>query len=94
MMASLQASLRGQTLLGADDLAGVVARVNRLLYEVSSANRYATFFFARYSPATRQLSYVNAGHNPPMLLRGRSRDSKLAHLDVGGAVGKSEERGI
>jgi phosphoserine phosphatase RsbU/P len=86
MMASLQASLRGQTLLGADDLAGVVARVNRLLYEVSSVNRYATFFFARYSPATRQLSYVNAGHNPPMLLRGRSQDCKLARLDLGGAV--------
>jgi phosphoserine phosphatase RsbU/P len=43
--------------------------VNRLVYEASSANRYATFFYAQYDPATRQLAYVNAGHNPPLLLR-------------------------
>ncbi len=69
MMASLQASLRGQALVAPDDLAKVVANVNRLVYEASSANRYATFFYAQYDPATRQLTYVNAGHNPPLLLR-------------------------
>jgi len=70
-------------LLGADDLAGVVARVNRLLYEVSSANRYATFFFARYSPATRQLSYVNAGHNPPLVLPAEAGLPAQASLNPG-----------
>jgi sigma-B regulation protein RsbU (phosphoserine phosphatase) len=40
-----------------------------LLYDSSDSNRYATFFFAEYDPATRQLTYVNAGHNAPVILR-------------------------
>jgi sigma-B regulation protein RsbU (phosphoserine phosphatase) len=86
MMASLQASLRGQTMTGPDDLAGVVGRVNRLVYDVSSPERYATFFFARYDPRTRKLTYVNAGHNPPMLLRRRDGQWQLQRLEQGGTV--------
>ncbi len=69
MMASLQASLRGQALHYKNDLAELMKQVNTLVYEASTSNRYATFFYAQYSPATRSLSYVNAGHNPPFLLR-------------------------
>lgn len=69
MMASLQACLRGQALAAPEDLAKVVANVNRLVYEASAANRYATFFYAQYEAATRTLTYVNAGHNPPVVLR-------------------------
>ena len=43
--------------------------MNRLVYESSAANRYATFFFAAYDPRTRRLDCVNAGHNPPAVLR-------------------------
>ncbi|MDX6462503.1 MAG: phosphoserine phosphatase RsbU/P, partial [Acidobacteriaceae bacterium] len=68
LMASLRASLRGQTLTGFD-LAHLVRNVNLLLYDSSDSNRYATFFFAHYDPATRQLTYVNAGHNAPVILR-------------------------
>jgi sigma-B regulation protein RsbU (phosphoserine phosphatase) len=68
LMASLRASLRGQTLTGFD-LAHLVRNVNLLLYDSSDSNRYATFFFAHYDPATRQLTYVNAGHNAPIILR-------------------------
>jgi sigma-B regulation protein RsbU (phosphoserine phosphatase) len=68
LMASLRASLRGQTLTGFD-LAHLVHNVNLLLYDSSDSNRYATFFFAEYDPATRQLTYVNAGHNAPVILR-------------------------
>ncbi len=46
MMASLQASLRGQIMLAPCNLAELMSRVNRLVYEASWANRYATFFFA------------------------------------------------
>jgi len=69
MMASLQACLRGQALAASSDLALVVSNINHLVYEASSSNRYATFFYAEYDPSQRQLNYVNAGHNPPMLLR-------------------------
>jgi len=69
MMATLQACLRGQALVASNNLALVVSNINHLVYEASSPNRYATFFYAEYDPLKQQLQYVNAGHNPPMLLR-------------------------
>jgi len=86
LMASLQASLRSQAAGVGDDLAGLIRNVNRLVYEASSSNRYATFFYAVYNPADRRLTYVNAGHNPPMLFRQRGNELELIRLEVGGTV--------
>jgi sigma-B regulation protein RsbU (phosphoserine phosphatase) len=85
-MASLQASLRGEASRMTDDLAALVSNVNRLVYEASSANRYATFFYGQYNPASRQLTYVNAGHNPPMLFHHRANVWQLSRLETGGTV--------
>ena len=70
LMANLQASLRSQCALAVDDLPQLLSSVNRLFYESTPANRYATLFFAVYASDTRKLSYVNCGHNRPLLLRG------------------------
>lgn len=86
MMASLQASLRSEATRAPDDLAAAVANINRLVYEASSANRYATFFYGQYDPATRRFHYVNAGHNPPMLFHCNDGQWSVARLDVGGTV--------
>ncbi|MGH9584470.1 MAG: PP2C family protein-serine/threonine phosphatase, partial [Bryobacteraceae bacterium] len=94
LMASLRASLRGMTLYGSDDLAALMQKVNRLVYEASAANRYATFFFAVYDTASRELRYVNAGHNPPVLLRPVGQTiavcglpvSNVMRLEIGGPV--------
>lgn len=83
MMASLQASLRGQSIHFGDDLAGLMTQINGLLYEASTSNRYATFFYSQYDPATHRLAYVNAGHNPPFLIRSNGDVEKL---EAGGAV--------
>lgn len=83
LMAGLRASLRGQTIQGITDLAALMANVNKLVYESSSSNRYATFFYAQYDPATRSMTYVNAGHNPPLLFR-KSRE--VVRLATGGPV--------
>jgi sigma-B regulation protein RsbU (phosphoserine phosphatase) len=83
LMASLQASLRGQATFGAIDLAELMARVNRLLCDSSTANRYATFFYGEYTPTTGAFDYVNAGHNAPMLLRA---DGSVERLEQGGPV--------
>jgi len=82
LMASLQASVRGQSLRGESDLALLISNVNALIYEASASSRYATLFYAELDPATRRLDYVNAGHNPPLLVRGE----KAIHLDTGGTV--------
>ena len=86
MMASLQASLRGQTLHSGDDLANLMSHVNGLLYEASTTNRYATFFYAQYDSKSRKLDYVNAGHNPPFLLRRGYGDVEVQKLETGGPV--------
>ena len=87
LMATLRAFLRGQTVRGQADLAGLIADLSGLVYESSAPNRYATFFYAEYDPASRRLVYVNAGHNPPMLLRGGSHgEARVERLDAGGPV--------
>jgi sigma-B regulation protein RsbU (phosphoserine phosphatase) len=82
LMASLRASLRGMTMDGPADLARLISRVNRLVFESSADNRYATFFFGIYQPVNRLLRYVNAGHNPPYVIRG----SEIHALEGGGPV--------
>jgi sigma-B regulation protein RsbU (phosphoserine phosphatase) len=86
MMASLQASLRGEATRAPENLATAIANINRLLYDSSASNRYATFFYGQYDPTTGRLDYVNAGHNPPMLFRCRQGCWEVTRLEVGGTV--------
>jgi phosphoserine phosphatase RsbU/P len=86
MMAALEASLRGQATLAGDNLAPLIGRVNRLVYEASSANRYATFFYGQYDPKSLEITYVNAGHNPPAILRKTEAAWEVVRLETGGAV--------
>lgn len=73
LMASLRAGLRIAARMDAAsrerDLTGLMSQVNRLVFDSSESNRYATFFFAELDPETRLLTYINAGHNPPVVLR-------------------------
>jgi sigma-B regulation protein RsbU (phosphoserine phosphatase) len=82
LMASLRASLRGVTLDNPRDFANLMHKVNRLVYEASASNRYATFFFAAFDPKTRRLECVNAGHNPPVVLR----NGEVIRLEADGPV--------
>ncbi|MHB8302540.1 MAG: SpoIIE family protein phosphatase [Acidobacteriaceae bacterium] len=86
LMSSLRASLRGMTLDAPHDLAAMMEKVNRLVYEASATNRYATFFFATYCAATHDLVYVNAGHNAPFLVRRVDDQFQILRLEVGGPV--------
>ncbi len=69
LMANLQANLRSQYALALDDIPQLLTSVNRLFYENTTDNSYATLFFGDYDDATRRLRYVNCGHLPPLLLR-------------------------
>jgi len=80
IMASLQASLRAQASHPHLDLSALVSNVNRLVHESSPANFFASLFYAEYEPSTRMLRYVNAGHNPPVVLRPRGRSCEMFHL--------------
>src|SRR5438552_8564318 len=67
IMSSLQAALRVAAPLE-DDLPQLVRRLNALVYRNTQAKKYVTFFFARYTPSTGALRYVNAGHNPAFVV--------------------------
>ena len=67
LMSTLQSSFLGVSSTD-QDLARVCSRVNRFLVERTTPERYATFFVGRLTEDA-YLAYVNAGHNPPYLLR-------------------------
>lgn len=85
LMATIRGYLHSQTLHPSTDLAVMMTALNRLVYESSAPNRYATFFYGQYDAGTRQLRYVNAGHHPPLIVR----DGQIvASLETGGpAIG-------
>ena len=91
LMAAIQASLRAQFYDGRSGAAAstatistaeIVERLNRQLLDSTTAEKYATFFYAIYDPRTRTLTYTNAGHLAPALFRGR----QIFRLDAGGTV--------
>lgn len=67
LMSTLQSAFLGISSSG-DDLARVCERLNKFLNARTSPERYATFFVGRLTDDA-YLAYVNAGHNPPYLLR-------------------------
>src|SRR5262249_22241713 len=85
MMASLEASLRALAPVVQDPV-DLMERVNSLVCQASTSNRYATLFYADYRPASRRLDYVNAGHNPPVVLRSSGGACQVLRLETGGSV--------
>jgi len=93
IMAAVQASLRVLSSEGNISLPRLAARLNQFLYQSTPANKYATFFYAQLDAERRELRYVNAGHNPPYLVRAsQSQGSddaaalEIHELSAGGAV--------
>ena len=82
MISNVQSSLRTASLWSGDDGVAVLSAVNRQVHASALSARYATLFYGVFDGATRMLHYVNAGHNPPMLLRG---DGSTVWLETGGA---------
>jgi phosphoserine phosphatase RsbU/P len=85
-MASLQASLRAEAMRAGDDIAGLIGRVNNMVYDASTEDRYATLFYAQYDANSHWLTYVNAGHCPPILLRSAAAGHAVERLDKAGGT--------
>ncbi|HKR12384.1 MAG TPA: SpoIIE family protein phosphatase [Pyrinomonadaceae bacterium] len=85
LMSTVQASLRCQFTSGDKSLPEVVSSINSLLQRSTTEGSYATFFLAKFDRDTRQLTCVNAGHNPP-LLAGSTDDTRVRFLTIGGPI--------
>lgn len=78
MMSNLQAGVK---VTAADWLkpSDLCRRVNALACRNGAVDKFISFFYALYEPATRALDYCNAGHNPPMLVR---KSGEIVILDT------------
>ncbi len=82
LMSNLQASLR--MLVPMDlPLQEATAHINRVICENTGYDKFITYFHGIYCGPERSLNYVNAGHNPPMLIR---TDGSMEELKAGGLL--------
>ena len=89
LMSTVQATLRSLTARNGSpasyDLSSIVSKLNRLLFNTTNGEHYVTFFYATFDQATQRLTYVNAGHNPPLYLQADS-NLQVRELTSGGLV--------
>lgn len=71
LMANFQATVRTLYNFQRLDLEELVTELNRKVFTSANGEKFITFFIAEYNSSTRKLKYVNAGHNWPILIRGR-----------------------
>ena len=91
LMATIQSTMRTQINTATGNSNGnykqpstafMVSNLNRQLYATTAPEKYATFYFAMYDESQHALTYTNAGHLPPMLVR----DGQVTLLDPTGTV--------
>jgi sigma-B regulation protein RsbU (phosphoserine phosphatase) len=82
LMANLQASLH--VMLPMDlSIEEAVVHINRVICENTDYDKFITFFVTILDRSTGKLDYVNAGHNPPTIVRA---DGSLEMLETGGLL--------
>ena len=81
LMANLQAAVRAFA-ADARDPADVSERINAVMCSNIASGKFITFFYCLLDAAQRRLTYCNAGHNAPILIRGEN----AARLEEGGAL--------
>jgi len=82
LMSNLQAAVRGLSSLSlAPNL--LCSRLNSIVYRNTDSDRFITFFYAQLEGPLRRLTYVNAGHNAPFVVRS---DGSHQRLREGGPV--------
>jgi sigma-B regulation protein RsbU (phosphoserine phosphatase) len=82
LMANLQAAIR--TLAPLDlDLNRMLININSILYQNTTSDKFVTLFLAKLNSEEDSIEYINAGHNPPLLINSQK---KIRELVEGGIV--------
>ena len=82
LMANLQANLRSQYAVAREDIPRLLQSVNRLFYENTTDESYATMFFGVYSDSCRCLRFANCGHVAPLILRADGSMQRLSSTNT------------
>jgi len=77
LMSSLHAAIHAQS-ASHDSLVATISAVNRYLADNIPANRFVTLFYAELDPESGALSFLNAGHNPPLIVHAAGTVEQLA----------------
>jgi sigma-B regulation protein RsbU (phosphoserine phosphatase) len=77
LMSSLHAAIHAQADIH-NSLAKTIGAVNRYLVESIPANRFVTLFYAELDPKSGSLAFLNAGHNPPLIVHSGGTMEQLA----------------
>ncbi|HEU4932514.1 MAG TPA: SpoIIE family protein phosphatase [Pyrinomonadaceae bacterium] len=82
LMSNLQAALKSLT---SDRISPseICAKLNELMCNNTPLRKFVTCFYAELEVPTKKLKFTNAGHNPPILIRG---SGECVRLDDGGSV--------
>ena len=80
LMANLQATLRGQTLVDAE-VRERIERSNKLMHRSTDIEKFATLFYGLLNVRDHEISFVNAGHEAPLVF---TSDGKIIRLETGG----------
>ncbi len=83
LMSMLQASLRTQVTENGATVCKILDRINRLVYESTGPEQFATFFLCTMDTTHKRLTFSNAGHNWPILVRS---DGSCELLKEGGLI--------
>ena len=94
LMASVRAALRAYA-QDIYDLDEVIARVNVTMTRETLDKEFTTLFYGVLDPVSRRLTYCNAGHEPPILLRrGRVRRLEVGGMIIGIDAGQTYKKGL
>jgi len=77
LMSSLHAAIHAQS-ASHNTLSATISAVNRYLADNIPANRFVTLFYAELDPDSGALSFLNAGHNPPLIVHSAGTVEQLA----------------
>jgi serine phosphatase RsbU (regulator of sigma subunit) len=78
LMANLQANLRSQCATAAEQPEQLLRSVNRLFYETTADNAYATLFYSEFDDRTCRLRYANCGHLPALVIQSDGTVTRLS----------------
>ena len=76
LMASLRASLHAQV-TSRHRLEDMANKLNDFVCHSSGTSSFITFFYGELNTATGEMRYLNAGHNPPVIINARGRLDRL-----------------
>lgn len=85
LMANFQAHLRAIFTYRNGDLIEIVHELNKTVMQTAMGEKYITLFLGLYKKSTRTLTYVNCGHNPPVIAdpNGYTQLAKLGTIGLG-----------